>query len=320
MGGGQVCSGSDDSPLTDEERMQLLNATRTERAVGLQRTRFFEDAYELKTGKSKDAALGLDDRMRTDLARLSALLTKGSDGIAEEGQSFADGTPEYCAEVRETIDYVLNQRTSEKAYPNGVRDEGSGNVKPSYFTSHINAQEAHLTEAEVLALRIYTTLVYKDINNPLRDDARYARHVSVPLQLISHLADAAIRKLRALRANLPANEAAGTLWRGMRNVRATTEFMTKGGTELAFMSTTTKLNVAVRYSLSRHSLLFKIVASNFMVYGADLGWLSAFPGEAEVLFPPLTYLQPTGRTEQVDAEDCDGNRVTFTVVEVTPYY
>ena len=33
--------------------------------------------------------------------------------------------------------------------------------------------------------------------------------------------------------------------------------------------------------------------------GADVQWLSAFPGEAEILYPPLTYLQPTGRS-QVD--------------------
>ena len=31
-----------------------------------------------------------------------------------------------------------------------------------------------------------------------------------------------------------------------------------------------------------------------MQYGADLQWLSAFPSEAEVLYPPLSYLQPTG--------------------------
>ena len=94
--------------------------------------------------------------------------------------------------------------------------------------------------------------------------------------------------------------------------------MRQGGTELAFMSTTTDLRVAVR-ALSRHSLLLKIVAPSFMSLGADLQWLSAFPDEAEVLFPPLTFLQPTGRTDSVDAVDCDGNPVTFTVVEVTPY-
>ncbi len=72
--------------------------------------------------------------------------------------------------------------------------------------------------------------------------------------------------------------------------------------------------------LSRNSVLLKVVPPNFMSLRADLQWLSAFPGEAEMLFPPLTYLQPTGRTDRVDAVDCNGRRVTFTVVEVEPSF
>jgi hypothetical protein len=312
--------GSSGCALSDEDRKQIMDAARTERAVGLQGARFFEDSYELKTGRPKDAARGLEDRMRADLSALYAIIDKGIDGIVEETQGFTGGTPEYCAELREIVDYIVNQRTSEKAYPNGIRDKGRGSVRSTYFIAHIVAQEARLSDAEVLALRIYTTLVYKDMNNPLRDDARHALRASVPLPAISRLADNAIRKLRSVRANLPAHEAVVPLWRGMRNVRVTPEFMRQGGTELAFMSTTTDLRVAVRYALSRHSLLFKIVAPNFMSLGADLQWLSAFPGEAEVLFPPLTFLEPTGRTDRVDTVDCDGNLVTFTVVELTPYF
>jgi hypothetical protein len=35
----------------------------------------------------------------------------------------------------------------------------------------------------------------------------------------------------------------------MRNMKATDLFLKEGGTEMAFMSTTTDLNVAVRYSI-----------------------------------------------------------------------
>jgi hypothetical protein len=127
--------------------------------------------------------------------------------------------------------------------------------------------------------------------------------------------------LRAVRAR--SGSATGkkvVLWRGMRNVQVSDAFMRDGGTELAFMSTTTDVRVAVRYSLSRHSLLFKIVAPNFMSLGADLQWLSAFPDEAEVLFPPLTFLQPTGRIERVEIVDSNGNPVSFTIVEVNPFF
>ena len=83
--------------------------------------------------------------------------------------------------------------------------------------------------------------------------------------------------------------------------------------QLAPMSTTTDIATAVSYSLSNESLIFKIVTRNKLQRGADLQWLSAFPNEAEVLYPPLTYLQPTGRTQVITLNACH-----FTVVEVTP--
>ena len=298
-----------------------MAAARTEKAVGAQGTRFFEEPYELKTGKPQDAAKGLEDRMKKDKAELYVLVAKGAKGITEEANAFAARSPEVGRELAEIVDYVLNQMTSEKEYPNGIRDKGHNGVRPAHFLMHHNARDAGLDEAEVHSLRIYTTFAYKYMNNPLRDEARYNRRESVPLPVISRMANEAIRKLRTVRVREgEAGARNAVLWRGMRSVRVSEAFLRDGGTELAFMSTTTDLRVAVRYSLSRHSLLFKIVAPNFMALGAELQWLSAFPDEAEVLFPPLTYLQPTGRTDHVDAMDSDDNPVAFTVVEVTPSF
>ncbi len=138
---------------------------------------------------------------------------------------------------------------------------------------------------------------------------------------MSHLAASAIRKLRGAQAGAGAGGGpGGVVWRGMRNVRVAEAFMREGGTELGFLSTTADLRVAVRYALGRHSLLLRLAARSFMHLGADVQWVSAFPGEAEVLFPPLTYLEPTGRTDRVDAVDRHGHPVTFTVIEVTPYF
>jgi hypothetical protein len=83
--------------------------------------------------------------------------------------------------------------------------------------------------------------------------------------------------------------------------------------QLAPMSTTTNLKTAVDYSFSKESLLFKIVTRNKLQRGADLQWVSAFPAEAEILYPPLTYLQPTGRTQVIQVDEC-----RLTVVEVYP--
>jgi len=54
------------------------------------------------------------------------------------------------------------------------------------------------------------------------------------------------------------------------------------------MSATTDIKTAVTYSLSNESLIFKIVTRNGLQHGADLKWVSAFPSEAEILYPPLT--------------------------------
>jgi hypothetical protein len=79
------------------------------------------------------------------------------------------------------------------------------------------------------------------------------------------------------------------------------------------MSTTTDIGTAASYSISKESLIFKITTENQLQRGADLQWVSAFPGEAEILYPPLTYLQPTGRKQVIEV---DAHR--FTIVEVRP--
>ena len=65
-------------------------------------------------------------------------------------------------------------------------------------------------------------------------------------------------------------------------------------------------------------LLMKIITKNNLQRGADLTFLSMFPGEtfSEILFPPLTFVQPTGRVQVIEVKH--GDRVfNLTVIEVT---
>ncbi|KAL3915538.1 MAG: hypothetical protein SGPRY_007183 [Prymnesium sp.] len=96
----------------------------------------------------------------------------------------------------------------------------------------------------------------------------------------------------------------------MRDLALAQDFMSdnRGGTEASPMSATYDIRIAAKYGLSRSTLLFKIKVTNILQFGADLQWLSAFPGEAEVCYPPLTYLQPTGQMQVVKL----GN-ITFTI-------
>jgi hypothetical protein len=82
------------------------------------------------------------------------------------------------------------------------------------------------------------------------------------------------------------------LWRGMKNLAVSDQFMTYGGSELGCMSTSEDLNVIARYALSSRPLLIRIKIESPMDRGANLKWLSVFPHEEEVLYPPLTFLKP----------------------------
>ena len=47
--------------------------------------------------------------------------------------------------------------------------------------------------------------------------------------------------------------------------------------------------------------------------GADISFLSAFPTEKEVLYPPLTFLRATGQTQKIEIGDG-----SVTIMEVIP--
>ena len=89
--------------------------------------------------------------------------------------------------------------------------------------------------------------------------------------------------------------------------------MQRGGTELAPMSTTSSLEVAVKYSKSASSVLFRLRTRSSMERGADIAWLSCFPQEQEYLYPPLTYIHPVAATSIVL-----GDGITYTVLECEP--
>lgn len=81
------------------------------------------------------------------------------------------------------------------------------------------------------------------------------------------------------------------LWRGIRNKSLNFEqFCREGGTEMAPMSTTVEKQVALNYANSENPLVFRIKA-RAMSAGVDIQPFSVYPKEAEVLYPPLSFLQ-----------------------------
>jgi hypothetical protein len=146
----------------------------------------------------------------------------------------------------------------------------------------------------------------------------------------------ASRRIRAAIRNTGyTNDKTFECWRGMRDLVLTASFLEHGGTEIAPLSSTSSLSVATSYLLmqsealpsvqttgdehistaSGKGLLFRICVTNPLQYGADLRFLSFFASEAEFLYPPLTFLKPSGRVTQIDF--CG---VKYTVVDVEPHF
>ena len=48
--------------------------------------------------------------------------------------------------------------------------------------------------------------------------------------------------------------------------------------------------------------------------GMDLSWISMFPGEAERLLPPLTFMNPPEKVQEIEV---DGFKLTVVEVQVT---
>jgi len=145
-----------------------------------------------------------------------------------------------------------------------------------------------------------------------------------PLPVTVAQIEKAVQQLRKVEGNEETALDAVDLYRGLAGRSVSDDFLAKGGTELAPMSTTRDLKIALQYSASEHSVILRLRTKGFMGRGADISFLSAFPGEAEVLFPPLTYLGPVREKDEDGVEQNKPPLVimvgdaVFTIVDVQP--
>jgi hypothetical protein len=211
------------------------------------------------------------------------------------------------------LHYIIHEAAVEKKEWNGIRDHGRAGRRLEDFKALKQAVEAQLTDAELAALRFYTSHSFNALNIAMRDQGRKGPH---PLPGVMMNLQRGLKKLRALGSDDASSKQTVVLWRGMSYMQLPQQFNAEGGTELAPMSTTTDVSVAISYAVkkdTRSALLFRFVTRNNLERGADVQWLSMFPGESETLFPPLTFLQRT-RTEP---QEVVHNGVKVTVVELS---
>jgi len=249
-------------------------------------------------------------------------------------------------QLSECLDYVLRQEagSSDLAFDNGglKRDcDKDGNLLPSReivdpvtgkkrgmrfddFVNHPTARLVGLRREQVLALRLYTTIAFKSINMPLRDHSREAEGRAHPLPVTVTQIEKAVLQLRRVGGNGATAHDSVDVYRGLAGSSIPPEFLANGGTELAPMSTTCNLKVALQYASSEHAVILRLRTSGLKCRGADIAFLSCFPAELEVLFPPLTYL---GQMREKDANGVERPKpplvvrvgaATFTIVDVQP--
>ena len=90
---------------------------------------------------------------------------------------------------------------------------------------------------------------------------------------------------------------AGKVYRGVAGMALPGAFWqanadgVRGGIEGAFMSTTKDRRVAMQYAASGGKGIVFEIQQGMIDRGADVGWASQYPHEAEILFAPLTGLE-----------------------------
>lgn len=306
-----TASGVDEAALRAQIRAAkdrlspLVGFGRAEAPPNLLTTRFEARVRDMVVGQPEFAAHGLEYFMKVSEFAHIPSPGEGVDAIVREVTERGD------AQMRECLTYVLEQPagSSDLLFPNspfprdcdagGLRaDRTAGGAPMAFedFVAHPDAVRAKLHRAHVLALRLYTTAAFVSINTPLRQlnptgDQCAEPH---PFPILVRFISAAIKQLRTNNVPDRAGGQAGLryLFRGCKDLKPTDDFMRRGGSELATMSTTSELEVAMRYAASASPVLLRLKLRNFMECGADISFCSAFPAESEVIYPPQTFILP----------------------------
>ena len=269
-------------------------------------SRFLVEPRQLVFGQPVEAARGVEHYMNVDKNDIRRGMIDGVAAIRREVARLPDGKQDGYwnagSVAKECLQYVLEKEagSSDLTFQGGQKrdcdlagnpftsrrcPDGRG-MRLADFLALPVSRDCDLEEAEVAGIRLYSTAAYEFINNPLRDQIRRRRGEPHPLPITVAFVREGLRKLRAVAAQSDQANAQVDLYRGMKDVAVPAEFLTKGGTELAPMSTTSNLKVAIEYSASPNAVLLRLRTKSFMTRGPDISFLSAFPG-ATPLGPPL---------------------------------
>jgi hypothetical protein len=186
----------------------------------------------------------------------------------------------------------------QSEWPPGCRWRGR-TVYHLDFLEKMQPLSANLKVQEIIAARLYTGPMYMLYNAALRKapQDRYEILEGNSYETTIFCIISCITKL-AKTSDIPRDR---LLYRGLVDMTLPMDFWTKnkdgyrGAVEPGLMSTTAEMSVALKYSKKgrNRGTVFEIAAGRIDL-GADLKWLSQYPGESEYLFPPLTCMEVVG--------------------------
>lgn len=294
---------------------------------------------EMVSAAAARLAQGLETAMGWSMEDIARMRTEPMQAILNEWkQSFDEGA---ATELDlECVDYVDKQKagSNQRVWPhNGLKmDHEESGTKTIFGQLGLtlndimkleNISKYNLDRFHVFVLRLYTTAAYWAINSKMRcrigisaeETRRLARTAGregkYPFPMTLMAIKEAIMKLRE--AAIDKGEDKETdLFRGMKDMAVPAAFMESGGCEFAPCSTTTDISVALKYSKSASPTILKLLSRSFADRGADISFLSAFPSEKEILFPPLTLFKPTRDAERKPRTTAVGN-CTFLEIAAT---
>ena len=302
----QLLMFKDECAKVERVNQELLSLTEDDQQSLV---RFAGDSHEMLTGQPDDAVRGLEHLMGVSENLLRSRMVEGMDAILREVEEL--GVPELSSALHNILSC------------DGVE------TSVAALVAHQRSVLAGLHKPHIVAIRLYTcSSGFRHFNDPLRDRHRIIPH---PLPATTAFLAEGIRKLRLLyeqehdaHETMQGSQGELILFRGLHNMTLADGFIANcmGGTELAVCSTTSSFRVAVSFMLQSPSglpivptdvLLLQLVVRNCNRYGGAIDYLSVNPTESEVVYPPLTFLEPTGNYQ---IEQVGGTRLT--VIEVVP--
>jgi len=305
--------------LSSTEAVQVCQKAAEEMAKELQRLledlkqQLSESLLDSEGGNSKFAVEELDDTLLEAVFGDLADFAKGLQGklglphhdilaamvlehTAKPDSHVKFKTPNYLLTTTpaDELQVVLNRAKAK------VASVGSRRVLfyEDLLTDDDLIKRAGLSKAEIVALILYTGPMYVKYNAALRQFPKAVvegnegnLYVNTITAVVS-----GIMKL-SMFSRLPDGK---IVYRGMANRRLPSKFMNpdergvSGGVEMGLMSTTTSLKTALQYTKGgRLPTIFSIRVGGVNM-GASLQALSQYPGEEEILFPPLSHLERVG--------------------------